>query len=130
MKKLFRFTILFLFCGFLLSEQVDIPRVEQMPNMPQPYLMRDWQQAAIDYDDFVYDFDQTGQYLPLIWWNDNPVNYPEHNSFGLHTVVGTNVPGSSEGINLLASVVGASLCGIDKSNQSGNNWVLMCEEYF
>jgi len=101
-----------------------------MPNFPQPYLMRDWRQTAINYDSFIFDFDHSGVYLPLIWWNENTQNYPEHNSFGLHTVVGTTSPNSSEAINLLAAVVGASLSGVDKSNQTGHNWVLMCEEYF
>ncbi|MBC8479606.1 MAG: laminin G, partial [FCB group bacterium] len=101
-----------------------------MPNLPQPYEMRDWNQVAVDYDSFIFDFDQSGEYLPLIWWNNNPINYPEHSSFGLHTYVGTNSPNSSETINLLPAVVSASLVGIDKSAQDGNNWVLMCEEYF
>ncbi|MGB5846927.1 MAG: hypothetical protein WBH40_00475, partial [Ignavibacteriaceae bacterium] len=59
----------------------------------------------------------------------NTVNYP-HISFGLHTVVGTTSPLSAEAINVLPAVISASLVGIDKSNQNGNNWVLMCEEYF
>ncbi len=69
-------------------------------------------------------------YLPLIWLNNNPINYPNHNSFGLNTVVGTTSPGSAEAINVLPAVIGASLVGIDKSNQNGNNFVLMCEEWF
>ncbi|MEJ2507329.1 MAG: hypothetical protein P8Y81_13800, partial [Ignavibacteriaceae bacterium] len=101
-----------------------------MPNLPSPFEMRDWKQTAIGYDSFVFDFNLTGQYLPLIWLNTITVNYPNHNSFGLHTVVGTNSTASSEAINLLPAVVGASLCGVDKSNQAGYNWVLMCEEYF
>ncbi|MCG6914149.1 T9SS type A sorting domain-containing protein [bacterium BMS3Abin03] len=112
------------------AQQINIPRIEQMPNLPSPYEMRDWKQTAIGYDSFVFDFNLTGQYLPLIWLNTNTVNYPNHNSFGLHTVVGTNSTASSEAINLLPAVVGASLCGVDKSNQAGYNWVLMCEEYF
>ncbi|MDO8548854.1 MAG: LamG-like jellyroll fold domain-containing protein, partial [Ignavibacteria bacterium] len=82
------------------------------------------------YDNFIFNFNLTGQYLPLIWLNTNTINYPEHNSFGLHTVVGTTDTSSSEGINLMPASVGASLVGIDKSNQNGFNWVLMCEEYF
>ena len=112
------------------AQQINIPRIEQMPNLPSPFEMRDWKQTAIGYDSFVFDFNLTGQYLPLIWLNTNTVNYPNHNSFGLHTVVGTNSTASSEAINLLPAVVGASLCGVDKSNQAGYNWVLMCEEYF
>lgn len=112
------------------AQQIAVNRIELMPNMPSPYEMRNWKQVALGYDAFVFDFNRAGQYLPLIWWQMNTVNYPNHNSFGLHTVVGTTVPSSAEAINVLAAVVGASLAGIDKSNQNGYNWALMCEEYF
>ncbi len=112
------------------AQQININRVELMPNMPTPYEMRNWKQAAAGYDSLVFDFNLAGQYLPLIWLNTNTINYPEHNSFGLHTVVGTTVPSSSEAINLIPAVTGATLSGTDKSNQNGNNFVLMSEEYF
>ena len=112
------------------SQQINIPRIELMPSLPTPYELRDWRQVTIEYDDFVFDFNKTGLYLPLIWWRTNTVNYPNHLSFGLHTVVGTTSPGSAEAINVLPAVISASLVGIDKSNQNGNNWALMCEEYF
>ncbi|MFZ2323023.1 MAG: LamG-like jellyroll fold domain-containing protein [Ignavibacteriaceae bacterium] len=112
------------------SQQINVNRIEQMPNIPSPYEMRNWKNVASGYDSLVFDLNKTGQYLPLIWLNNNTVNYPEHNSFGLHTVVGTTSPSSSESINLLPAVNGASLIGIDKSNQNGYNWVLMSEEYF
>ena len=112
------------------AQQIAIPRVEQMPNMPTPYLMRDWKQVTIGYDSLVFDLTATGQYLPLVWINANTINYPDHNSFGLHTVVGTPYPSSAEAINVLPAVIGASLVGVDKSNQNGYNWVLGCEEFF
>ncbi len=112
------------------TQQININRIEQMSNIPFPYEMRDWKKAAAGYDTLVFDLNRTGQYLPLIWINNNTTNYPEHNSFGLHTVVGTTSPFSAEGINLIPVVVGATLSGINKSNQNGYNWVLMCEEYF
>jgi len=114
----------------LFSQQINISRVEMMPNMPSPYEMRDWKQVALGYDSLVFDFDREGQYLPLIWWNTNPVNYPEHNSFGLKTVVGCTKFEKAEAINIIPAVIGACLVGIDKSNQNGYNWVLMCEEFF
>lgn len=112
------------------GQQITIDRVEPMPNMPTPYEMRDWEEVARGYDSLVFDFDSSGQYLPLIFWRTNTVNYPAHNSFGLHTVVSTTSPGSGEAINVLPAVISATLAGIDKSNQNGNNWVLMCEEFF
>lgn len=112
------------------AQQINISRVDSMPNMPSPYEMRNWKQVALGYDAFVFDFNLTGQYLPLIFWSTNTVNYPNHNSFGLHTVVGTPYPNSAEAINVLPAVISASLVGINKSNQNGYNWVLMCEEFF
>ena len=112
------------------AQQININSINQMPNIPSPYEMIDWKQITINYDNFVFDFNLSGQYLPLIWFNTNTINYPNHNSFGLHTVVGTPFPGSAEAINLLPAVISASLVGLDKSDQNGYNWVLMSEEYF
>ncbi len=112
------------------AQQVDIGRIEQMPNLPSPYEIRDWRQVAIGYDAFVFDLERTGTYLPLIWLNTSTVNYPKLDSFGLETVVGTSRQRHAEGINILPALVGATLAGIDKSDQSGYNWVLMAEEFF
>ena len=112
------------------QEQISIPRIEAMPNHPSPYLMRNWKQVALGYDSLVFDLNAVGQYLPLIRRNTATVNYPQHESFGLATVVGTTSPTSAEAINVLPAVIGASLAGIDKSSQNGRNWVLMCEEFF
>ena len=122
--------LLFLAVSVGIAQQIDIPRVEQMPNSPEPYEMRDWKAVTLGYDSLVFDFSLSGQYLPLIWLNTQTTNYPQHNSFGLQTAVGTNSPGNAEAINILPAVVGATLAGIDKSDQNGNNWVLMCEEFF
>ncbi|MFV1981616.1 MAG: hypothetical protein ACC655_10715, partial [Rhodothermia bacterium] len=62
------------------AQQVAISRIEQMPNLPSPYEIRDWRQVAIGYDAFVFDLERTGKYLPLIWLNTSTVNYPEHDS--------------------------------------------------
>lgn len=114
----------------LVAQQISVPRIDLMPNRPAPYLMRDWKAVAREYDSLVFDFNRTGTYLPLVWRNTNPVNYPSHNSFGLHTVVGTTSPASAEAINCLPAVVSATLVGIDKSSQRGENWPLMAEEWF
>ena len=120
----------FVFVSIIQAQQIDIPRIEQMPNLPSPYLMRDWKTVAQEYDAYVFDQTKTGQYLPLISLYNNTVNYPAHGSFRLHTVVGTPYPTMGEAVNCLPAVIGASLVGIDKSDQDGNNYVLMCEEWF
>ncbi|MFC1483446.1 LamG-like jellyroll fold domain-containing protein [Candidatus Neomarinimicrobiota bacterium] len=109
--------------------QLTVDRIESMPNLPQPYLMRDWKSVAMGYDSLVFDLSRTGDHLPLVWINNNTVNYP-HSSFGLHSYVGTFSSSNAEAINVIPAVVGATLAGIDKSDQNGQNWVLGCEEFF
>lgn len=110
--------------------QIAVPRIEQMPNQPAPYNVRDWRQVALQYDSFVYDLQKTGQYLPLSSLGAAGVNYPENPIFRLHTYVGTNSPMGNEAINVLPSLVGASLVGVDKTNQFGRNWLLMSQDFF
>jgi hypothetical protein len=117
-------------CGFIMPQQINVPRIELMPKQPSPYIMRDWKQVARGYDSLVFNPDLSGQYLPLIRFYNNTVNYPAHGSFTLHTVVGTKYPEVGEAVNVLPAVIGATLSGIDKSSQNGKNFVLMCEEFF
>lgn len=126
---LFWISALLLMAAPAYSQQLAIPRIEEMPNMPQPYLMRNWRDVAIAYDQLVYDLDATGQYLPLTGLYSNTTNYPEHGSFYQQTYVGQTL-GHNEAINSMMGIIGASLCGIDKSDQNGHNWVEMAEEFF
>ncbi len=121
-----------LLSGFVNAQvdQINLSRIELMPNAPSPYLMRDWGQVTKGYDSLVFDISKTGDYLPLIFINDAGVNYPQNKSFGLDTYVGTFSAKSGEAINVLPSLIGATLVGIDKSNQNGQNWVLMAQDFF
>lgn len=112
------------------GQQVEIPRISVMPDFPQPYEMRNWKEVARGYDSLVFDQNLTGEYLPLVFFRDISINYPEFPSFGLHTAVGTNSPTSGEAINVIPAVIGATLVGIDKSDQFGSNWASMVREYF
>jgi len=114
----------------LQAQQVAIPRVEQMPNFPQPYEMRNWHKLAIQYDSLVFKLDASGQYLPLSTIVSNTNNYPGHPTFGIQSYVGTNSPPGMEAINVIPAVISATLNGIDKSTHYGYNWPLFCEEYF
>jgi hypothetical protein len=111
-------------------EQIDIARVELMPDQPSPYSMRDWHEVAMGYDSFVYDISKTGTYLPLVFIRPQGTNYPSRPNFGLDTYVGTFSNNNGEAINVLPSLVSASLVGIDKTNQFGRNWILMSQDYF
>jgi hypothetical protein len=114
------------------AQQLNIPLIEQLPNLPQPYLMRDWKKVTLGYDSLVFDFQTIdGQgYLPLIWQDPSGSNYPNHARFGLDSYVGTKTNHSAEAINVLPAVISATLVGVDKSKQNSQNWVLMCEDFF
>ncbi len=110
--------------------QVAIPRVDLMPDQPTPYSMRDWRNVAIQYDSFIYDKDKTGQYLPLVNYTENAVNYPSQKQIRLHTYVGTNFPQNSEGINVLQSLVGAALVGQNIRSIYGVDRLVMSQDFF
>jgi len=130
MKNQCLILILLFFSASLTAQQISINRIEQMPNIPQPYLMRDWKQVAQNYDSLVFDVNLSGEYLPLVAINESGVNYPNHESAAMVTYVGKTLGTSAEGINYMPAIIGATLAGIDKSNQFGHNWVLMSEDFF
>ncbi len=118
------------FCVSLTTaQQITVARIEQMPNHPLPYQMRNWKSVAKGYDALVFDQSLMGQYLPLNSIYQNTVNYPASSSFRLKTYVGSSALGG-EAINSLPAMVGAELVGINKKNQNGTDWVSMCKEWF
>ena len=112
-----------------LSQQVAVGRIDQMPDSPAPYLMRNWKSVGASFDSIAFDDSRPGLYLPLIQRYSNTVNYPGQGSFRIQSYVGS--PGyGGEAVTCLPAIVGGSLVGIDKANQAGTNWVLMAEEWF
>ncbi len=116
--------------------QVNINRVELMPDMPQPYELLDWKEKARQFDEYVFDFDSTLPAGPMIWLDNNKRNLPQQ-TFGLFTAVhdvrqGADVNNGEfhESLNSLAAILGAGLIGIDKTNQNGYNFVKMIQNYF
>ncbi len=113
-------------------KQVSIPRIDNMPNLPQPYKMLPWRQKALDYDSYVFDWNTKDDVRPLIWI-DNTRQNVDQETFGLKTTVGDprqGGGGSHEGINTIAAVMGAGLVGIDKTSQDGYNYPKMLQNYF
>jgi len=113
------------------SSQIVIPEVSAFPQHPKPYVYLDWKQRARSYDAFVYD-----------WSNEDSLN-KDGTKDGVHfsTILKDELPqqfhkmaayygdqriyalAKQEAINNIASVVGASLVGINKSDQDDNNYV-------
>ncbi len=116
---------------FAQTGQISIPRVAGMPDLPSPYLMRDWKAVATQYDGLIFSTNATGQFLPLISLKPNGINYPALQPILLDTYVGSASSGNqAEAINIIPALVGATLVGIDKSNQSGVNWAIKSKEFF
>lgn len=118
---------------FLLSaQQIDIPRIEAMPALTQPVVLRDWKQVARNYDALVYDLNAQGEYLPLVHLSTAPgTNYSDISQFYLDTYVGSRSAGhQAEAINILPSLVGATLMGIDKRDVGGVDYVGMSRNFF
>jgi hypothetical protein len=112
--------------------QKQIAQVIDMPRDPTPYQLKDWHGTAVNFDKIAFNFEAKGDYLPLIWWDKAHTNI-NRDGFGLYSYVGDARQGEGanhEGIACIAAVLGASLVGIDKSNQNGHDWVDMLEDYY
>ena len=147
MKKIFQFSIItFLFVGCISQKYIlptatplaqrPIPRVEKMPNHPKPYAFQDWKQTALDFDKYIFDFNQKGENLPFIWLDGMKRNFPD-TTFGIYTALGdirigaaVNNGENHEALGGLGAVLGATFVGIDKSKQDGRNYVKMLRNYF
>jgi len=117
-------------------EQVKISRIEQMPRIPVGYKLIDWRRMALDFDNYAFDIHAQGDDWPIIWLDESKRN-GAGTTFGLFTSMGDSRMGPEqnggefhEGINSIAAVLGASLVGIDKSNQNNMDFVSMIRNYF
>ncbi len=117
-------------------KQNSIRRVEGMPNLPKPFKIIDFNQLAKDYDAKVYNPNQTGEYWPLVWKDNSRKNFDQE-TYGIYTAMGDVRQGTEnyegifhESLASIGSVLGASMVGINKSNQGGENYVSMLKNYF
>jgi len=118
---------------FFQPGQKDIAAVELMPNLPEPFELIDWREKARAYDQFVFDFQAQGEFLPLIWLDESHINN-DRTTFGLPSYVGdprrsAQRVGAQEGITCMGAVLGVTLAGIDKS-RAEHDYVRMCEAWF
>ena len=115
------------------SAQIKLETIEKMPRMPEPFLMRDWKTVARDQDAVLFDFNAKGENLPVIWWDKTRRNY-DQDIFALPAYLGdsrqnSRNPANHEAITNIGAVLGASLVGIDKSHQDGQNYVKQLLNY-
>ena len=113
------------------SSQIVLSEVSIFPQHPKPYVYLDWKQRARAYDAFVYDrsnedsynIDGTkdGVHFSTILKDNSPHQFYKMASYyGDQRVYKSK---SLEALNSIASVVGASLAGIDKTDQDSHNYV-------
>lgn len=115
------------------TPQTRLEIVEKMPRSPEPFIMRDWRTVARDLDAVLFDFKAVGENLPAIWSDNAQRNYPQA-TFGLPAYLGDSRqnaanPERHEAITAIGAVLGATLVGIDKSNQDGQNFARQLLNY-
>lgn len=116
--------------------QTTITRIEQMPDMPQPYKIINWEKKALQFDSLVFNFNNTTSFGPLIWLDSARRNLDQV-TYGIYTVMGDIRQGPRhnngefhEALTSYQSIIGAGLLGVDKTNQRGFNYVKMSQNYF
>lgn len=109
-----------------------IKRVSEMPNIPQPFCMRNWNKVSRDYDDLIFDFNVKGDFTPLVQLDKSRTNC-EKDVVYIPSYINSKkdrVNGKQEGINIMSAVVGATISGIDKSKDRGLDYVDMLETFY
>lgn len=111
------------------ESQTLIRRIKLIPRNPEPFVMKNWKELTKAYIRFVFSFNLTGKYLPLIRIDKSDSNAI---SFDLPSYVGDfrACEGSGEAINCIAAVLSGTLVGINMSNYNGCDWVSMCKSWF
>lgn len=137
MKKFTSCALLFLFISLHTSAQVKqqpIERVNQMPDMPKPFGIIDYNKLAKDFDATVYDFKANGKNWPLVWIDKSQKNFPQ-DVVGIYTAMGDVRQGTAnkgmfhEALATMGATLGATLVGVDKTRQD-YNYVAMLKNYF
>ena len=99
------------------TEQIAIPRIEKMPHIPQPYLLRDWKTVTEQYVDLVFN-EHEGEHFPLSSQEKAGMNYAQYNPIYMDTYVGWNSHGKgSEAINVMPAVISAYLTGCEERSR-------------
>ncbi|MFA6275562.1 MAG: hypothetical protein WC622_02370 [Pedobacter sp.] len=122
--------------SFAQVRQLKLNRVDEMADLPHPLQIIDWKLMSKQFDKTIYDFNAKGEYWPMVWMENNGNNFKQP-TMGIYTAVGdvrqglrNNKGMFHEALANMGAVLGASLVGVDKSNQNGINFTGMLKNYF
>ncbi len=106
------------FCG----EQSVIPRVQRMPRLPEPMIVRDWPQVAKQYYKLLLN--------PATRLDGKPLVVVDTGSkqFKIPPFVGHKP--NEEAFTCLAPLIGAKLVGLDPADLYGFNYVQVAKNWY
>ena len=104
--------------------------IENFPPLPNPLVIRNWKQTAIDYHQLAFNPSVTGQFLPLLYeYTANTSAGYSGPAFSLPSYVGNPVS-SGEALTVLGGVLGGTLAGLDMASLNGADRVQQCEVFY
>ena len=107
-----------------------VPYLEAFPRLPDPLVIRNWKQTALDYHQLAFNPSVTGQYLPLLYeYTANTSAGYSGAAFGLPSYVG-NPRDSGEALTTLGAVLGGTLAGLNLASLGGHDRVQQCEVFY
>lgn len=104
--------------------------VDAFPSAPAPAAAFDWKKRAADYDTFVYDWTRSEDATIRTDTTHHNMASDTYKMPSYFRDPRGEKDGNQEALNQLASVVGASLVGIDKSDQHGRDYVDMSRTFY
>jgi hypothetical protein len=108
----------------------QVPYLENFPWLPDPLVLRDWKQTALDYHQLAFNPSVAGQYLPLLYeYTANSAAGYSGQAFSLPSYVG-NPHDSGEALTALGAVLGGTLAGLNMSSLNGHDRVQQCEVFY
>ena len=107
-----------------------VPYLENFPSLPDPLVLRDWKQTALDYHQLAFNPSVTGQYLPTLYeYNANTAAGYVGPAFSLPSYIG-NPRDSGEALTTLGAVLGGTLAGLNLASLNGQDRVRQCEVFY
>jgi len=107
-----------------------VPYLENFPWLPDPLVIRDWKQTALDYHQLAFNPSVPGQYLPLLYeYTANTTAGYSGPAFGLPSYVG-RPRDSGEALTALGAVLGGTLAGLNMASLNGQDRVQQSEVFY